>query len=333
MATITAAPFVRHLSAGPTSYVLHTGRGVAKHEGTAQAFWFCPLDAAISEVPLDDREIPVLVTLRTTDLQQLTAPATVTYRIADARLAAARVDFSVDLRSGGWSEEPLEAIAAMLHGATTAAVASQLADMTLDAALRTDLTALGAEVGLLLAADPRVTQLGIEVVGVRFALLRPDPDVERALQTPARERIQEDADKATFSRRALAVEREAAIGENELANQIELARRHEELIARKGTNARRQAEEAAAAEAIATQSSAARVRLEAEARADAARVTGEAEAAAERAKLDAHRDIPQEVLMTLALTKLAENLPAIERLTITPDMLSEIAGSLLHKDS
>ena len=42
------------------------------------------------------------------------------------------------------------------------------------------------------------------------------------MQTPAREAIQQDAERATFERRALAVEKEAAIGENELANQVEL---------------------------------------------------------------------------------------------------------------
>lgn len=51
------------------------------------------------------------------------------------------------------------------------------------------------------------------MIGIRFALLRPEPEVERALQLPAREQVQQEADKATFERRALAVER-AAVGEN-----------------------------------------------------------------------------------------------------------------------
>ena len=55
--------------------------------------------------------------------------------------------------------------------------------------------------------------------------MRPEPDVERALQTPARELVQQEADRATFERRALAVDSERAIAENELANQIELATR------------------------------------------------------------------------------------------------------------
>ena len=71
---------------------------------------------------------------------------------------------------------------------------------------------------------------------------RRSPSVERALQTPTRERVQQEADRATFERRALAVERERAIAENELQNQIELARREEQLVAQRGANERRRAD-------------------------------------------------------------------------------------------
>lgn len=328
MATITARPFVRHLSATRTMHVTHTRRGVRRHDGAGQAFWFRPLDAAISEVPLDDRELSVVVTLRTADLQQLSAPATATYRIVDPDLAARRIDFSIDLRTGRWSEQPLEAIAAPLHGATTAAVVHLLQPRTLDEALRADLAELGRAATAMLADDTRLTDLGIEIVGVRFSLLRAEPDVERALQTPAREAIQQDADKATFARRAVAVEREAAIGENELTNQVELARRQEELVQARGRNARIEAEQAAVAATIAAESDADRVRTDAQARADAERALGEAAGAAEQARMAALQDVPVGILTALALRELAGSLPRIEHLTVTPDLLTDLVGRL-----
>lgn len=328
MATITAVPFLRHLSATPTMHVRHSHRGRIAHDGPGQAFWFRPLDAAISEIPLDDRELSAVITLRTADLQQLSAPITVTYRIVDPALAAQRIDFSIDLRRGGWTEQPLEAIAAPLQGAATAAVVHLLTGQVLDQALRADLVALGKAATGILAADERLTDLGIQIVGLRFSLLRAEPEVERAMQTPAREQIQQDADKATFARRALAVEREAAIGENELANQVELARRQEELVASRGHNARIEAEQAAAAAAIATDAEAGRIRVQAQARADATRVTGEAEAGAELARMDALRDVPATLLTALAMRELAAGLPAIDHLTITPDMLTGFLGRL-----
>ena len=67
----------------------------------------------------------------------------------------------------------------------------------------------------------------------------PEPELERALQTPTREQVQQEADRATYARRALAVEQERAIAENELQNQIELARREQQLVEQQGANARR----------------------------------------------------------------------------------------------
>lgn len=328
MATITRRPFVRHLSTTPTMHVTHFRRGGIRHAGAGQAFWFRPLDAAISEVPLDDRELSVVVSLRTADLQQLSAPVTATYRIVDPDLAARRIDFSIDLVTGTWTEQPLDAIAAPLHGATTAAVVHLLQPRTLDNALRADLAELGAAATAMLAADTRLTDLGIAIVGVRFSLLRAEPDVERALQTPARETIQQDADKATFARRALAVEREAAIGENELSNQVELARRQEELVQARGRNSRIEAEQAAAAAAIAVEAEAERIRTNAQARADADRALGEAAGAAEQARMAALRDVPVEVLTALAMRELAGNLPSIDHLTVTPDLLTDLVGRL-----
>ncbi|PZU46636.1 MAG: hypothetical protein DI566_07335 [Microbacterium sp.] len=328
MATITARPFVRHLSTTPTMHVTHLRRGETRHTGTGQTFWFRPLDAAISEVPLDDRELSVVVALRTADLQQLSAPTTATYRIVDPELAARRVDFSIDLWTGAWAEQPLDAIAAPLHGATTAAVVHLLQPRTLDSALRADLAELGAAATAMLANDTRLTDLGIQIVGVRFSPLRAEPDVERALQTPAREAIQQDADKATFARRALAVEREAAIGENELSNQVELARRQQELVEAKGLNARLEAEQAALTASIAVEADAKRIRTNAQAKADADRVLGEAAGAAERARLAALREVPVEVHTALALRELAGNLPDIQNLTITPDLLTDLLGRL-----
>ena len=89
-----------------------------------------------------------------------------------------------------------------------------------------------------LAGEPRLRRPGMDVVDVRVVAIRAEPDVEKALQTPTREQVQQDADRATFERRALAVERERAISENELQSQIELARREEDLVPQRGANDR-----------------------------------------------------------------------------------------------
>src|SRR5690606_20563294 len=118
----------------------------------------------------------------------------------------------------------------------------------------------------------RPSAIGLEILAVRVSAVKPAADLERALEMPTREAVQQEADEATFQRRALAVEKERAIQENELENQIELTRRHERLIEQEGLNARRKAKDAADAR-----------RIEVEARAEERRIDTDAEAARIRA--------------------------------------------------
>lgn len=322
MATITTIPFIRHMQGTETTYLRHLAKGAVRHEGAGASFWFRPLHAAISEVPVDDREQEALVTLRTADLQVAAVPTTVTYRFADPALAAARVDFGLDLRHGRWHSAPLERVGAMLHGAASAAVLTATNGMTLAQLLTLDAERLRSTVRTALAADDRLTSIGVAVIAVRFGLVRPEPDVEKALQTPAREAIQQEADKATFERRALAVEREAAIGENELASRIELARRTESLIEQQGANQRREAQESAQADAIAAAAEAARMTELAQARARSRELTGEAEVAAERSRIAAYEQASAAVLQAMAIREMATALPKIDQLVLTPDVLT-----------
>jgi hypothetical protein len=187
-------------------------------------------------------------------------------------------------------------------------------------------------VAVVLADDARLAERGLAVTDVRVVAIRTDPDVERALQTDTRERVQQDADKATFERRAMAVERERAIAENELQNQIELARREEELVLQRGQNDRKRAVEKAAAGRIATEATAEQRALIADATANTTRLVGQAEADAETAKFAAYRDLEQATLLGLALRELAGNLPNITNLTITPDLLAPVLARFALPD-
>ena len=334
MATISTYPFTRHLRTGPTVWVQHRVGGRTRREGVGAAFWFRPLGAVLSELPVDDRELPLLFHARTADFQDLAVQAAITYRIVDPATAARRIDFSLDPESGQWRGSPLDQVAGLLADTAQQHGLATLAGLDLTTALARGVAPVRDALAEGLSADARLAETGVGIVGVRVMALRPEPDVEKALQTPTRERVQQDADRATYERRALAVERERAIGENELQTQIELATREEALVAQRGLNDRRKAEELAAASQIAAQAEAARSRTLAEATADATRATGLAEADAQRAKLEAYADTPEGVLLALAVQELAANLPRIENLVLTPDLLAPVLTRLgLGKDA
>jgi regulator of protease activity HflC (stomatin/prohibitin superfamily) len=335
MADTTRRLFLRHLRGAPTSYVRHSVRGKVRHEGIGQSFWYRPLTAVLSEVPVDDRELPLLFHARTADFADVTVQATVTYRLSVPALAAQRLDFSIDPADGSWRGQPLDQVATLLAELAQQPALDLLARLPLTEALTGGLAPVRAAVAGALADDPRLTETGVTVVSARVVAVRPEPDLERALQTPTRESVQQDADRATYGRRAVAVEQERAIAENELQSRIELARREQQLVEQRGANDRRAAEMEAAAKLAQSQGQTERARLAAEsdrvreaARADGLRAVGLASAQAETARLAAYRDVPESVLYALALEKLAGQLPSIGELTITPDVMTKVLSRL-----
>jgi regulator of protease activity HflC (stomatin/prohibitin superfamily) len=328
MADITRFLFLRHLRANPTAHVRHLQRGRLAHEGSGQAFWFRPLNAALSEIPVDDREQSLLFHGRTTDFQDVTVQATITYRVVDPATAALRIDFGIDPDEGTWRATPLEQVGGLLTELAQQHALNLLARMTLPQALAEGMEALRERIATGLTADPRIADTGLGIVDVRVVAVRAEADVERALQTPTREHVQQDADKATYERRALAVERERAIAENELQNQIELARREEQLVDQQGQNERKRSAERAAAARIQAESGAEQQRLLADAEADATRVVGLAAADAEAARLAAYRELEAATILGLAVKELAGNLPNIGTLNLTPDLLTPLLTRL-----
>ncbi|MGH3350545.1 MAG: SPFH domain-containing protein [Nocardioides sp.] len=328
MADIARYPFLRHLRGSTTTHVQHLHNGRVRHSGVGASFWYRPLSAVLSEVPVDDRELPLLFHARTSDFQDLTTQATVSFRIVDPAAVAGRIDFSIDPENGRWRGSPLDQVAGLLTETAQQYALDLIAAQGLADVLAGGVGPIRDAIAAGLAGDERLTATGLAILGVRVVALRPEPEVEKALLTPTRERVQADADKATYERRATAVERERAISENELQNKIELARREEQYVAQRGTNARREAEENAAAARVATAAEGERTQVLAEASAQATRVTGLAKADAEAASLAAYRDLPEAVLLGLALKELAANLPQIEHLALTPDLLTPVLAKL-----
>jgi regulator of protease activity HflC (stomatin/prohibitin superfamily) len=350
MADVTRRLFLRHLRGAPTTWVRHHVRGKVRHEGIGLSFWYRPLNAVLSEVPIDDRELPLLFHARTSDFADVTVQATVTYRISAPDTAAARLDFSVDPEAGLWRGQPLDQVATLLAELAQQPALDLLARLPLTEALTAGVAPVREAVSDALAADARLTETGVSVVSARVVAIRPEPDLERALQTPTREAVQQEADRATYARRARAVEQERAIAENEMQTKIELARREQQLVEQHGANTRRKVELDAEAELVAAQATASREqvaaaaaaervrvsaaaeadaeRLRAEARAAGVRAVGLAEGEAEAARLAAYRDLPPAVLHALALRELAGHLPEIGQVTVTPDVVTGLLSRL-----
>lgn len=352
MAEIRRYPFLRHLRCEASSHVLHTRGSKLVHSGRGLAFFFRPLSASLAEVPMEDREVTVVFHGRSSDFQDLSAQVVLMVRVVDPQKLAARVDFSIDLRTGLWLKQPLERLTSLLTQLAHQHIGTTVAATPIRDLLATGLARIREDVEKGLAAEPNLRDLGLAIASVRVSAVKPNPDLEKAIEAPIREHIKQEADEAAFQRRALAVEKERAIQENELQNRIELAKREELLIQQQGANTRRQAQEEAAAKRIQAESAAARQQLDAEtkattlklqagAEAAGARLRSEAEAEGvrqvegaraelERATLEAYKVMPPAVLLGLAAKELGGKLQRIDHLNLSPDLLGPVLTNFLE---
>jgi regulator of protease activity HflC (stomatin/prohibitin superfamily) len=317
MAQIKNFGLLAQLRSEASNHVIRYRNGRVVKSGRGVTFWFSPESASISEVPMDDREMTLYIKGRSKDFQDVGVQGTITWHVVDPELLAQRVDFSVGLATGEHQREPLQRIETRLNGLISQAVLQFMAETPVRELLDNGLDPLRARIELSLAEAVSLAEIGIAVVAVRLTNLSPSHELERALQTPTFEALQQKADQATFERRALAVDKERAIAENELANKTELARREKQLIAEEAANARGRATAAAEASQIA-----------AAAEADRIRTVETAKAEAERAHVDIYEKIPAQVLLGLAAREFAGKLDRIEHLNVTPDLLAALVGEL-----
>ncbi|KQP32894.1 band 7 protein [Methylobacterium sp. Leaf102] len=315
MATIRNFGPIAQLKSEASSHVIRYRNGRVRQSGRGLVFWFRPETASISEVPMDDREMTLFVRGRSRDFQTVVVQGTIGWRVVDPDLLAGRVDFSLGLHTGKPRGEPIERIEARLSGIAGQAVLQEIGGNPVGALLDAGPEPLRIALESVLGAAPSLAEIGVAVVSVRLTNLAPTSELERALQTPTFESLQQKADAATFARRALAVEKERAIAENELETRTELARRETVLIAREAENARDRAAGLAEAHGLEAAAEAERIRLVEGARAEA-----------EQRRAAIYRDLPPAVLLGLAARELAGKLETIEHVNVTPDLLAAVLG-------
>jgi hypothetical protein len=271
----------------------------------------------VAEVPLDDRELDFRFESRSADFQSVAVQGVITFRVVDARLLSERIDFSVDLDTGRWRRNPLARLQSVITNLAQQVVWSYHSQTDVRTLLVEGVEQTRRRIGEALVEEPELAELGLQIIAVRVAGLRPTPEMEKALEMPTRESIQQRADEATFRRRAEAVEKERAIEENELQNRIELARREEQLVEQEGANRRREAEEDAV-----------RVGIAATAEADRIAVVENARASIERERAELYAGLSTVATLALVVRESADRLPPVGQLVITPDLLASVAARL-----
>lgn len=325
MAQIKRYVVANQLRAEASQHIQYFRKGALKKSGRGLSFWFDPNGASLTEIPMNDRELIFMIKGQSSDYQDLAVQGSVIWRVADADKVASRVDFGIDINKGVRLGKPEEQIKSVLNGLVREFADAYLKDKGVRDLLEAGLSPVQAAIAAGFDADPTLDAMGLEVVSIRVSALSPSTELFRALQAPTFESLQQKADEATFSRRALAVDKERAIAENELQNQIELAARRKDLIAREDANARSEAEAKVAAKRIMVQADSEAKIIGAEAEAKRIRAVEQAAADMEKARMAAIAEVPPAVMFALAAQEFAGKLEKIDSLNVSPDMLASIA--------
>lgn len=313
MAQITKYPFVRHLRADASSHVQQFRKGRRVRSGKGLSFWFAPRGTSLTEIPTDDRVLPFVLRAQSSDFQDLTVQGGIVWRVVDAEVLGERVEFTLDPWKGTLLGQPIDQINDLIGAQGRRFIAAYVNRNTVREMLEAGVEPVQIALREGFATSDSMRAMGIEIVGVGVDDVAPSSELARALQAPTFESLQQQADEATFNRRAMAVEKERAIAENELSTKIELETQRKQLIAREDENARSKAEAEAAAMTIEAEAEAGRIRTIDQARADM-----------EKERMAIYADLPPNVLFAMAAQEFAGKLQTIDNLTVTPDMLSNV---------
>ena len=327
MGTLHHHPFLIRYQGGAGDHVVQIRAGRTVRSGVGQSFWLRAGRCALAEVPTSNRAHSFLVQTTTADQQNINAQVSITYHIEDAEAAAVHYDFGLYPREAGGDAQGLWQIDETVTRIAFSALASAIGEMTLTNAISGSLEKVGDVLAQAFKADDQLRVTGVAVVDARLLSLRPDEGVESSLRAPLLEQLQAEADRALYERRALAVERESQISENEMQSKLDLARKRADLVDQEGHNARREAEEKAAADAIEVEAEVRRIVEKGKAYEADWNTAGRARIANDAAYIQALAAAGPEVARALALKEMAKNMPSFGNITITTDVLSDLVAA------
>ncbi|MFL5353305.1 SPFH domain-containing protein [Archangium sp.] len=314
---------IRYMKAPPTTYVMQFKDGRVKREGPGLSFFYWAPTTTVVAVPLASADVPFAFNEVTQDFQAVTLQGQLTYRVADPKLLAGLLDYSVKPSGEYASEDPSKLEERLVQ---LAQVRARMVVQSMP--LREVLVQAATIEGKVLAAlreTEAVRMLGVEVQGFALLSARPTPEMARALEAEAREALQRRADEAIYARRNAAVEQERRIKESELAT---------ELSVEAGKRRIREAQIAADI-AVEEQRAAFMERWS-----ENERKAAEAKAYALEKTLAPVRDMDWKVLMAasgggndpklniaLAFREMAENAGKIGELNVSPDLLRTLLSA------
>jgi regulator of protease activity HflC (stomatin/prohibitin superfamily) len=221
-------------------HVIVSKNGQVKKEGKGLSFFYFAPSTSIAAVPTGSNSLPFIFSETTKDYQTVTIQGQVTYKINNPKQLAELLDFTVD-QKGLYKKNDLEKLNQRLIIETQTATSSFIHSLGLKDAIRSAKN-IETKISEGVPTSKSISMLGIEILGVNILAVKASPEMERALETETRERLQQEADQAIYERRNFAVEQERRIKETELNTEIAVEEKRKQIAEKKMESDVQQAE-------------------------------------------------------------------------------------------
>ncbi|NLI78811.1 MAG: SPFH domain-containing protein [Candidatus Riflebacteria bacterium] len=282
--------WIGYFKGEPHEFVLVYRNGVVTRRGQGISFFFWRPSTSIVCVPTGTIDVPFILNETVGSFQAVTVQGQMTFRVTQPETVANLLNFALDPDTRVYRSEDPEKLSQRIINEMQTLFRLELQKMTLEDALRQAGEVAQRVLGQLRGVDS-LTRLGVEVVTLHVISAKPTPEMAKALEAEYRENLQIKADQAIYKRRALAVDQERRIKENELTTSITLETQRQQLVALEGQNVRAQAE---------------------------------FEAAATTVRLAPFKEIEPAALLAMGLKDLGANAAKIGQVNITPELLAAI---------
>ena len=283
---------VGYFKGEPSQFIIKYTSGKIKKVGRGASFFYLKYHTNIVMIPAVTQDSHFIFNEITGNYQEISLQGHFTYHIKDPKKMASILDYSIDLDSNAYKTDDPEKLEMRIKNVVQMHTKAEVLKLELEEAIK---IAEDVSRSVLEKAkeEPLFKEMGVELLNLTFTSIRPTPEMSKALEAEYRENVQMKADQAIYARRAAAVEQERKIKENQLATEITLEEKKQNLIDLQGENTIKEAE---------TQAKATEMQLQ------------------PYLKLDSKQ------LLALAMKDMANNAKKIGNLTITSEILSQILG-------
>ena len=334
-----------YIKFSPNEYVFRHRKGKLVAEGTGLSFFFLERNTSVCTIPLSNTDADFIFEETTKDFQTVSVQGQITYRITDYKKMAGSMDFTVNLKTKEYLNNPVVKLSKRIINIAEVMIKSHIGSITMKDSIQQSLS-LAQQVLAEMQENDEIKDLGAVVTGFSILKITANKETTRALEATTREEILKLADDALYERRNASIEQERKVKENELNTEISIEEKKKKI---------RETEISTKRMILEKENELERIRLDNEVelenkrkelaalKLENAKMEAEAEAYRISAIMEAYTKISPEVIVALsnlsmdpdkmiaqAFEKLAVNSQKIGQLTITPDLLESVAGRKNH---